>query len=269
MQWLKKLFGKSSKEDVATDLAPENPRTDSASSAVKEELDAKVAQIEAMGIELELGDALTDAEKLEQVDELLGFFGDESFMDQLSALGTEELGGLEPAPTNLSTMTALIRAAHPAPEVAVQKLTELHDAGISLVGYDEGSFADMGLMEAFAVLAEQQLGMAIDHHDPMELGESLNTMLAALGKNEMPEAEFEQIEDAMFDQDDEDDYVWGQFAKKLGAQGLAMIAVSPIAGAWSDMFIFLLPESVAPDWVGKAYGQLTLLNFSQAFLLDD
>lgn len=123
--------------------------------------------------------------------------------------------------------------------------------------YKENSPED-ALYSVFQMLEKEKFAFLTDNTDPYDFGERVNTLLTKHSLKTIEEAVFENIENAL-EEDDEDGFVtWTEFSKLTKERGLSLFLMSPQEGFWSEFAVLGIKSEREEIWKNKIIGNYKL-----------
>lgn len=225
----------------------------------KEQLKQELDELKALGIDFDFDENTTDEEKMEAINAL----GD-SLFDVVAADHLDISDILEDTQNaSLELLTALTKDVSSTHANTIVQQLKHKASELQNETNPEHTFANSGLYHLFYELEQNQLALQIDHSDPIEIGELFNAIFKTLQKEQIEDEVLETIEEAMFDDDEPEEYVWTCFYKELQNRQLTLLLMRPIKGMWSDQLLIPIATDKANKWFRTGIGNYALIPYFQ------
>ena len=226
---------------------------------MNKEIDQKLEEFKAMGIELDLDlQNASEEEKLGALEALETF---------ASALDSTDGGLLVPEfklrkeeECTLDILIDLAKDIDHSPQDIIRQITELAHQPQEGLAEDE-LFSNTGLYKLYELFGEKSLIMTLDHSDPIEIGRLLNHIFSYHNQAAIDDDYLTAIEDEMFEAEDESEYVWQKLSEEMHKRNIALLNMWPKDGAWSVIALISIKKDHASKWENRGFGKYALLPF--------
>ena len=221
-----------------------------AGNMTKKELEREIEHLKTMGIDFEFDENTTDEEKFQAL---------KSLEEQLLELAKEQ--GIETPFTINSTEDATLNNMTELAQDITLNNQRVLDRLKELANDPNLAFDTDGLYKLYEIISEESLILQLDHHDPVEIVECLNVIFK-YHKKEVLDIEFlEELEEKMFDTEDDYEYVWNELGNEIDNRGLTLMILKPLEGLWGEQVLIPISKEKSQKWVNKGFGNFGLIPF--------